>query len=143
MGGLLVKGWGLLTHGLSSHLEPLLCPQEGLQPAWARSLGLALPGALAALASLPDMPWPFPLSLQWYLGAVFTEILGTNLGQSKTHPHLNMQASASSHISFSLFQDEFRKGDLCPVLTESQPVLLFLEESLPNPQQKVRKFGTG
>lgn len=76
VGGLLVKGWGLLTHGLSSHLEPgsdsalgtegvgLLRTQEGLQPAWARSLGLALPGALAALASLPDMPWPFPLSLQ-------------------------------------------------------------------------------
>lgn len=72
MGGLLVKGWGLLTHGFSGHLEPgsdsalgtrgLLWTQEGLQPAWTRSLGLALPGALAALPSLLDMPEPFPLS---------------------------------------------------------------------------------
>lgn len=61
VGGLLVKGWGLITHGLSGHLEPgsgdalvtrgLLWTQEGLQPAWAS--GLALPGALVAQPSLP------------------------------------------------------------------------------------------
>lgn len=63
VGGLLVKGWGLLTHGLNGHLEPgsgkalgtwgLLWAQEELQPAWARPLSLALPGALAALPSQP------------------------------------------------------------------------------------------
>lgn len=77
MGGPLVKGWGLLTHGLSGHLEPgsdsalgtrgLLWTQEELQPTWARSHGLVLPGALAALLSPKEVLWPNPLSPKGYI----------------------------------------------------------------------------
>lgn len=50
-------------------------------------------------------------------------------------------ASGSILPHLSLFQAEFRKGDFCQVLPQSQPVILSLEQSLPRPQQEVHKFG--
>ena len=71
----------------------------------------------------------------------FTGILGTNLGEFKTHTHLNLQASIRFHTSLPLFKDEFWKGDFYLVLPWSQRAILLLEDILHPPQQNVCKFG--
>lgn len=100
-------------------LEPLApggsCGQRRAPASLGQITGTGPAGALAAAPSL-DMPWPFPLSLKWYLGVALTGILGTNLGESKTHPHLTLQASAPFHVSLSLFQDELWMGDFYFIL---------------------------
>lgn len=147
VGGLLVKGRGLLTHGLSGHLEPgfdsalgtrgLLWTWEGLQPAWATSQGLALPGALAALLTHRSAPAQPFVSKMIHPGVAFTGILGTNSGECKTHPHLNMHASASFPISLSLFQAEFWEGDFCPALPQSPTCDSILRTKSPSPSTYV------